>query len=306
MEINRLRQIKMRHVLAFVETVRCGSLKAAADRIGLTQPAVSKTLKDLERILDVKLLERNRAGIALTRAGAAFRPFAEQGMVSLGHGVTRLEALSRGRDTPLRLGALPSVAADFLPEAVQRFSDIAPGTPISVEDGRIGALIERLRAGDLDLVVGRLGSPSMMTGLSFTQIYSERVIFAAATGHPAARETDLRALTRHRLLYPPQDAAIRPIVDRFMISHGLPASADRFETVSSVFGRAMTLGSARAIWIISHGVVARDIAAGRMVALPINTDAMSGPIGVMARSEETPTPAMQLFRQALLESPHPG
>jgi LysR family pca operon transcriptional activator len=62
----------------------------------------------------------------------------------------------------------------------------------------------------------------------------------------------------------------------------------------------MVLGSARAIWIISQGVVAGDIAAGRMVPLPIDTSAMAGPVGIMARSEEEPTPSVRLFRQALL------
>ncbi len=78
MESNRLRLIKMRHLSAFVETVRCGSLKAASERIFLTQPAISKTLKDLEVILGVALMRRDRGGIELTREGAVFQQFAEQ------------------------------------------------------------------------------------------------------------------------------------------------------------------------------------------------------------------------------------
>ena len=306
MEIGKLRQIKMRHLLAFVETVRTGSLKAAAARINLTQPAISKTLKDLETILGVTLLHRDRGGIELTREGAVLRQFAEQSLATLGHGLSGIEALSLGISAPLRLGALPSVAADVLPDAVRRFAELSPATPVSVEDGGIGTLIDRLRGGELDLVVGRMGRPETMTGLSFSQLYSEQVVFVVAADHPCAEATDLGGLAGQKLLYPPAEAAIRPLVDRFMLSQGVTGWPDRLETVSGAFGRAMTLGPARAVWIISQGVVAADIAAGRMVAVPIDTSAMSGPVGIMARSEEEPTPPVRLFRQALFETLEAG
>lgn len=302
MEFNRLRQIKMRHLSAFVETVRCGSLKAASERIFLTQPAISKTLKDLESILGVSLMHRDHGGIELTREGAVFRQFAEQSLAALSHGLASLDALSSGATAPLRIGALPSVAADLLPDVVQRFAELSPATPVTIEDGRIGGLVERLRSGDLDLLVGRMGRPETMAGLSFTQLYSEQVVFAIAADHPLARATSLEALNDCRILYPPKGAAIRPLVDRFVLAQGVGDWPNTIETVSGAFGRAMTLGPAQAIWIISQGVVARDIAAGRMTTLPIDTNAMAGPVGILARAEEDPTPTIRLFRQALLEA----
>ena len=302
MESKRARQIKMRHLYAFVETVRCGSLKAAAERIFLTQPAISKNLKDLETILGAQLLTRDRGGVALTREGAVFRQFAEQSLAALNHGLISLDALGAGAAAPLRIGALPSVAADLLPDAVLRFGALSPGTPVMVEDGRIEDLVNRLRAGAVDLVIGRMGRPEMMTGLAFTQLYSEQVVFAVAADHPLVGCEDLKALAEWRILYPPKHAAIRPLVDRFLIMNGIGDWPNRLETVSGAFGHSMTLGPARAVWIISQGVVARDIAAGRMVLLPIETSAMAGPVGIMARSEEDPTPPVRLFRQALLEA----
>jgi len=299
MEYNAARRIKMRHLSAFVETVRCGSLKAAAERIHLTQPAVSKTLKDLEEILGAQLLERDRGGVALTREGAVFRQFAEQSLAALGLGLASLDALSAGRATPLRLGVLPSVAANLLPDAIVRFNELSPATLVSVEDGRINALLERLRSGELDLVVGRMGRPETMVGLSFTQLYSEQVVFAVVKNHPLSGRSDLAALRDWLMLFPPKDAAIRPHVESYLVANGHGGWRNRIETVSDAFGRSMTLGQSRAVWIISYGVVARDIAAGRMEVLPIDTSAMNGPVGIMARAEEQPTPPVRLFRQAL-------
>lgn len=291
----------MRHLSAFTETVRLGSLKAASERISLTQPAISKTLRDLENILGVTLLHRDRSGVTLTREGAVFRQFAEQGLAALNHGLASLDALRSGQTAPLRIGALPSVAADLLPDVILRFAELSPATPLRIEDGPVGTLVDALRAGTLDLVIGRLGRPETMAGLSFTQLYSEKVVFVVATGHPLARVRSLDALVGHLLLYPPRGSAIRPLVDHFMIAQGISDVPNRLETVSGAFGHAMTLGPAKAVWCISKGVVARDIAAGRMVALPIDTSAMEGPVGIMARAEEDPTPAIRLFRQALVD-----
>jgi len=245
------------------------------------------------------VLRRRQSGITLTREGRVFRQFAEQGLASVSHGIANIEALNEGLETPIRIGALPSVAADFLPDVILKFSGLSPAPPVAVEDGRISALIDRLRTGDLDLILGRMARPETMQGLSFTPLYSEEVVFAAATDHPLAQEPNPGRLGSSLILYPPPGAAIRPPVDRFMISEGIGKWPETLETVSGSFGRSMTLGAAKAIWIISHGVVARDIDAGRMVRLPIDTSAMTGPVGVMARSEEDPTPAMRLFRQAL-------
>ena len=103
MESNSATRIKSRHLASFVEATRSGSLKTAATHLYLTQPAISKALKDLEDILGARLLERGRGGLSLTREGEVFFPFAEQSLAALSHGVASLEAISAGRAAPLRI-----------------------------------------------------------------------------------------------------------------------------------------------------------------------------------------------------------
>lgn len=301
MESNALRKIKMRHLQAYVAAVRRGSLKLAAQEVGLSQPAISKTLKELEDILGARLLTRGRGGVSQTPAGAVFLQSAEQSLAALSHGVAGLEALERGAAAPLRIGALPSVAADLLPDVIRRFASLSPRSPVTVEDGPIAALVAQLRRGALDLVIGRMGRPDLMRGLSFTQLYTEQVVFVVAKGHPLSGCSDLSQLSGWPVLYPPPQAAIRPLVDRFLVANGAGDWPDRVETVSGPFGQAMTLGPSQAVWIISHGVVARDVAVGRMTMLPIDTATMAGPVGIMARSEEDPPPSVRLMRTVLLE-----
>lgn len=305
-ESNAARRIKLRHLTAFVETVRLASLKAAAKHMGLTQPAITKTLNDLDAIVGTRLLTRSRGGVVLTPEGEAFLPFARQSQAALGHGLSHLARLSGGRVAPLRIGALPSVAAGILPDAVERFAAISPETPLSVQDGAIGALLDMLRSGGLDMVIGRMGSPEEMLGLSFDQLYAERVVFTACPGHSLADCADPAGLHDACILYPPPHAAIRPLVDRYLLARGARLDGQRIETVSEAFARAMTLGPMRPIWIISQGVVARDVRAGRLIELPISSRAMEGPVGVMTRSDDTTSPQGLLFRQLLAGCATPG
>lgn len=296
------RRIKLRHLEAFVAIARAKSLKRAAGQLNLTQPAISKTLRDLEDILGVVLMERDRGGVRLTGEGEVFLRAAEQSLTALQNGLSSLETLGEGGNATLAIGALPSVAAHLLPRAAMRFRKLSQGAVIQAHEGPHAHLTEGLRTGLLDLVVGRLGAPETMRGLSFTQLYAEEVVVVAAPSHPLREATQLSEIKDYPVIYPPQGSAIRPLVARQMIASGLPLFANRIESASSGFGRALTLGPEQALWFISRGVVVGDLATGRLVRLPIDMPATAGPVGIMARSEEPAGPTAHLFRQCLIEA----
>jgi LysR family pca operon transcriptional activator len=295
------RRIKFRHLEAFIAIARAKQLKRAAEQLNLTQPAISKTLRDLEDILDVTLMQRGRAGVALTPEGDVFLQFAEQSTAALTLGLNSVATLGAGGGASLSVGVLPSTAASILPRASEAFREMSPEAVLRVEEGPHGYLTDKLRAGDLDLVVGRMGRPDTMAALSFTQLYTESVAIVVAPGHPLLGATQLSQLADTPVIYPTKQSAIRPFLARLMISRGLPLFKNRIESVSGAFGRAMVLGPMQAVWFISHGVVADDLASGRMVALDIDMGPTDGPVGIMVRSEEAPSPLLHLFRQSLIE-----
>lgn len=300
------RRIKFRHLQAFVGIARAKSLKRAAEQLNLTQPAISKTLKDLEGILDVSLMDRGRAGVKLTAEGDVLLQFAEQSLAALQSGLTSIKTIGTVDGPILTIGSLPSVSSGLLPKALMKFRSMSPESVVQVVEGPHDYLTDRLRAGELELVIGRLGMPESMTGLSFTQLYSEDVAIVTAPNHPLAKATQLEQLQGFPVVYPPHNSAIRPLVARMMIASGLPLFADRIESSSAALGKAMALGSSHAIWFISRGVVDADLAAGNLVALDIATTPTAGPVGIMARSEEMPGPIMHLFRQSLIDASGPS
>lgn len=302
------RRIKFRHIQCFVEIAREASFKRAAQRLNLTQPAMSKTLRELEEILGAPLLTRSRAGVALTRPGEVFLHYARSSLAALQQGLDGVSAAGASARSRLSVGALPSVAAWLMPAVTAEFSALAPDAILQITDGPHGYLTDRLRLGELDLVIGRLGPPEMMQGLSFTQLYSEEVAFITRSGHPLTRAPDLRRIGDYPVIYPSRGSAIRPLVERFLIENGIGEPPDRIETVSGAFGRAHTRHT-DCVWIISAGVVTNEIADGHLTRLPFDTAITRGPIGLMTRPDAAPSPVEALFRlavQTVLDTRPPG
>lgn len=293
-------RVKYRHIQCFLEVARRRSLVKAADALAITQPAVSKTLKELEDILGVRLFERSRKGVELTQFGDVLLHYAGASLAALKQGLDSVAQARMSGDSFLNVGVLPSVAARIFPEAVQRFEAEAIGTVLTMEAGPNRFLLGRLRVGELDLVVGRLADPEQMQGLSFTHLYSESVSLVVRRGHPLLDEpsADLARIADFTVLYPTREAIIRPYVERLLIAHGVTHLPKRVETISDTFGRIYTLDS-DAVWIISSGVVARDIANGDLVELPVKTAETLGPVGLTTRADTPPTPALILMQACL-------
>lgn len=290
------RRIKFRHVQCFVQISREASFKRAAERLNLTQPAVSRTIKELEEILGRTLLIRDRGGVELTHWGARFVRHAQATIASLQQGVDSVsDQVGQGS---LSVGVLPSVAARLIPSAAEAFRQALPDAVLRLWDGPQGFLLDRLKAGRIDFVVGRMGAHEQMRGVTFAPLYRERVCFVVRIGHPLLDRPSLEAIEDWPVVYPSEGSAIRPVIDRFLRENGIGSLPRRIETVSGAFGREHVQRS-DAVWIISEGVVANEIARGVLARLPIDTNATVGSIGIMAREDAELGEEARCFRTIL-------
>lgn len=296
-------RVKFRHLQCFLEIARQQSVVKAAAALSVTQPAVSKTIRELEGLLGVALFERRGRGIALTRFGEVFLRYAGASVTALRQGVDSItQARTKGGLT-IKIGALPTVSTRVMPRAVHLFKQHNTGTVVRVVTGENSVLLSQLRTGDLDLVVGRLADPELMTGLSFEHLYSERVSFIVRPGHPLlkAKPLNLAKLAGYTVLLPTEGSIIRPLVDRFLIAHGIASLPDQIETVSMAFGRRYTRMT-DAVWLISRGVVAEDLEEGVLAELPVATDATTGPVGLTTRADIPPSPPAVMLMQTIREA----
>jgi LysR family transcriptional regulator, pca operon transcriptional activator len=294
-------RIKLRHVACFVEVARQHSVVRAAEALGMTQPGVSKTIKELEDALGLALFDRSRRSLSLTGFGEIFLTHAGLSIAALRQGVEALNQV-RSSGATVFIGALPTVSSNLVPRAIERFGTSPMFCRIRVVTGPSTYLLAQLRVGDVDFVVGRMASPDGMTGFSFEHLYSERIVLAVRAGHPllGARPFDLRQVERYPVLMPPPGAIIRPAVQRFLLSHGVGKLRDEVETVSNSLGRAIVMAT-DAVWIISEGVVAGDVADGRLAALPVDTSDTVGPIGITTRTGMALTPHAEALIRVIRE-----
>ncbi|WP_374631854.1 pca operon transcription factor PcaQ [Ferrovibrio sp.] len=307
-------RIKLRHLSCFLEVSAQRSFGQAAGRLGLSQPAVSKAIAELEEILGGSLLQRSRAGVFLTPAGEAFRRYAETGMAALREGFASIGQTARGEGGFLAIGALPTVATRLVPAALLHAKRPGQGgqknqgldATIRVLTGPNDYLLGLLNGGQLDIVVGRLSEPKLMQGLSFEPLYTDEIVFVVRPQHPliqalarsGARSLTLRDIAAYTVLFPMPGAIIRPDVERLMLGQGVTGFADVIETVSPSFGRRYTRIS-DAVWIISRGVVADDLEQAMLAALPLRIDRPTGAVGMTTRADRPASPALNRLRDAL-------
>ena len=290
--------IKLRHIRAFLDIVAQGGLSAAARAQGITQPALSRSLAELEALLGQPLFTRQGRRLVLTEQGAIFRRHAAAGVQALEVGAAAMAP--GGAGGLIRVGVLPTAAPRLFPRVALRFAELSPGTTLSVVTGPHDHLIRLLREGEIGLMFGRMPQPSEMAGLSFLHLQEEAVILCARAHHPLIGRPPAEVLARVPVILPPEGAAIRRLVDDYLASLGLVGLKPAFETVALDVGRGIVLNS-DAVWFISEGAVAGTLDTGRMVRLPTGARFLSGAMGITRREPGPPDARLDLMVQIARE-----
>lgn len=300
--MDKSRVIRLHQLETFIEVARQRSVTQAAKSLNLTQPGVSRTLRELEAICGVSLVAKDGRGIRITRQGEAFLRHAGASLAAVRNGLRAVADLQLADRPAIRIGALPTVSALIMPGAVKRFMEEDLRNPLRITTGENRVLLDQLRNGELDLVMGRLPTPESMVGLSFEPLYRDIVVFAVHRQHSLAGRKSVNAaeLLEHPVLMPTSVSIIGPMVRQLFIEQGLPEPRRMIETVSDSFGRAFTRRHG-AIWIISRGVIADELESGEFVSLPIDTRSTLGAVGLCFRSDQPIDPAIAIFAELLRE-----
>lgn len=185
----RLNQI--RDLLAVVEA---GSLHGAARRIGVSQPAISKSITQLEREVQAQLLLRTAQGVTLTAAG---RALVARGRVI--HGELRkvhddLAALRGRAEGSVSFGSGPAVTFPLVPEAMARFRTKFPDAHVRIREGMRNALLPLVRDETLDFSISEKVAPGDEAGLQFKPLIKPELVIAGRRGHPLAGAASLQQL----------------------------------------------------------------------------------------------------------------
>lgn len=292
-------RIKYRHLLCFLEIARQGSLARAAQSMAVSQPAMSKTLRELEELLEASLFERGKQGVSLTAAGRAFLRYAGPSVQALREGVRSLRGGEHEAGV-VRLGVLSTVESSLLPDVVGRLHGQHAALVVSVTTGPGAYLLGQLRVGELDLVVGRMTDSPQIEGLAFEHLYSESMTLVVRPDHPLLTG-DRNALADYPLVLPLAGTTIRRYADSLFVQLGIAPAQRRLETLSIALSRRYVIDS-EAVWVAPLDAVRQDLAGGLLAELDLGMQEPGGSVGICSNPALPLSLASQWCCEALREA----
>jgi DNA-binding transcriptional LysR family regulator len=186
--------MQLGQIRAFLAVREAGSLRAAARRIGISQPAISKAMAGLEAELQAALFIRTSRGVRLTEAGRLFGARAAVVQSELGRAREELSELSGGTEGSVSLG-IGFITIALAPRAIARFRAERPNARIRIREGTRDVLLPLVREGSLDFSLSERGPAPVEGGLTCRVLWQSELVIAARKGHPLARATSLTQLT---------------------------------------------------------------------------------------------------------------
>jgi DNA-binding transcriptional LysR family regulator len=185
----------VRRVLTFRAVANHRSFSRAARELALTQPSVSNQVAQLERELGARVLQRGPGGLRLTPEGEILLGHADVIAQRLQLASTQLAAAAESRRTRLRIGALPTALAGFVPAAIALLRAEHPSTRITIDEGTSPELAQRVASGELDLAIAYQDTASTVNdppGVTRHHLLQERFMVALAPDHPLASRAEVR------------------------------------------------------------------------------------------------------------------
>lgn len=304
MEKNGLfsQRIWLRHLHTFVAVAQQGTLGRAAETLNLSQPALSKTLNELEQLTGTRLFERGRLGAQLTVPGEQFLTHAVKVLDALN---TAGQALNRKEDASadvVRVGALPTAALGILPAAIGRFHQQQKSTSLQVATMNNTMLLAGLKSGEIDLGIGRMSDPELMGGLNYELLFLESLKLVVRPGHPLLQETiTLSRVMEWPVVVSPKGTVPRQNAEALLQSQGCKMPAGCIETLSASLSRQLTVDYDY-VWFVPSGAVKEDLRQATLVSLPVPTQSAGEPIGILTRVDIPLSTGAQMLIAAIRKS----
>ena len=233
---------RMRHLCAAVSE---GSLTGAAARLGLTQPALSASIKSLERELGVTLLRRHRSGVVPTRYADLLTAHAASIESELETAWSRLGQLKGSEAVSVRIGCGPSEATRLLPSALQRLRRTHPDVRVFVEYGLNEVLMPMVRRGDISFALSSVPRSAADPDLFHETLHVDDAVVVSRVGHPLARRRALSGedLRRFPWVLARRWELERKALDELFAESGLKPVEPAVETTSAILMKTLVLQS---------------------------------------------------------------
>ncbi|MEY4652793.1 MAG: hypothetical protein RI884_1374 [Pseudomonadota bacterium] len=292
------RHLTLRHLRLVAVLGRELNLSRTAQLLHTTQPAVSRSLAQLESLVGTRLFDRTTKRISPTAAGASLVQHAQRVLAELDLAAEEIEGIRGGISGEVRIGLLASFSADILGVALARAREIAPDVLFVVQSYDLAGVYEALLAGRVDLMLSHAELNVDLNIVDVRKLYVERSQVLIRPGHPLVRRKKVSAddlATLHWVL-PPADTPLRPKLNRMLSVHRKDKRDVRDVQADSQALALSLVRHADMAWAIASEYAQAYEAQGLAKILRTETDLLSGPMcAFMLRNEPLKAPTQVLL-----------
>ena len=183
--------MELRHLRYFVAVAEAENVSRAALKLHVSQPGVSRQIRDLEEELGIALLERGAKSVRLTAAGSVFFQEAREVLARAEEAVRKAREVAVGGSGEIAVGYAPSLTVQILPPALRRFQERFPQARVTLHDLSTEEMLAQLRSGKLQVALLVRPTPAMLRGLKFQELARYPMCVAVAPRHPLAKSKTL-------------------------------------------------------------------------------------------------------------------
>jgi DNA-binding transcriptional LysR family regulator len=297
------RRITLRELRLVLAVARAGSILKAGNEVGLTQPALSKCISELEAKLGVRLFDRTNRGVVATPQGQIMLRRAAGVFEELRHAEDEIASLGEGNHGEVRVGGTPTMCAGLLPKAISSVLSQRPNLRFEVIELALEKLSSEVLTHSLDFGVGR--EPGNAESFIFERLFDDRLFVIAGAEHPLAarKSVSLGEVLQHRWVLAAAEGSMIDALRRDFRREGLDLPTPVVRTMSVLI--RYELMAASGLLSIMYGSVLRLGNTPEWVrVLPIDLSAAVS-IGIIRLRNRTLAPSAELFLQAARKAAEP-
>jgi DNA-binding transcriptional LysR family regulator len=291
--------MNLRHLAVFHAVAETGSLSKAAERLYITQPAVSRQLKALEDALGLALLDREPRGVRLTEAGLVLHDYASRIFALSARARASMEEICNLKSGRLSLGASTTIGNYLLPAVLAQFRALYPTMDIRLEISNTDTIQRLLLEDRIDLgFTEGFAEHQELDGCVF--MHDELAIIAPA-GHPLTGEghsADISTLCRHAWVMREPGSGTQAVLESILRTNGCSEPRAVFTLGSTEAVKGAVLAGA-GIAGVSYLTVINEIRAGTLVRIPCRDVIFQRPLHQLRHRNRQTGPVVDAFLEML-------
>src|SRR5262245_38452278 len=291
------RRLKLRDLYILFTTVQSGSMAKAAAQLGISQPAVSEAITDLEHTFGVRLLDRTPHGVEPTIYGRMLIKRGVAAFDELRQGVKEIEFLADPTVGELRIGTIEPMAAGLIPAIVDPLSQKYPGVLFHITQApSVAQQYRDLRERNVELFLGRMATPKVDEDLHAEILFQEPLCVATGRQNQwAGRDSvQLADLINERWVLPHPESVIGTLVADAFHAAGLEVPGSAVVCNSLQLVNAL-LASDRFIALVPGSLLHFSADRLAITELPVKFPVQPPPVGIVILKNRTISPVAQLF-----------